>query len=42
MDREVKVCIDRRRERIVRRKVETLDLTGDSDEDGVRMCVISA
>lgn len=43
MDREVKVCIDRRREKIVRQRVETLDLTGDSDEeDGIRMSVISA
>ncbi|PRQ70199.1 hypothetical protein AAT19DRAFT_11431 [Rhodotorula toruloides] len=33
MDQEVRVCIDRRKERLVLRRVETLDLTADSDEE---------
>ncbi|BGP34409.1 hypothetical protein JCM10296v2_006229 [Rhodotorula toruloides] len=40
MDQEVKVCIDKRKERLVLRKVETLDLTAESgEEDSDSMCI---
>ncbi|BGP26758.1 hypothetical protein Rt10032_c21g6507 [Rhodotorula toruloides] len=40
MDQEVRVCIVKRKEKLVRWRVETLDLTGESDkEDSDGMCI---